>query len=116
MVLDGDKVAQRIQRLMNALNMTQKQLAEQLGITQPAISKYLQGRIPPADVLINIAQLSRVSIEWILTGSAVSRQSQVAEPAPAYQTSSAVADKLERLPAHIRNDFENLLESLVKYF
>ena len=116
MVLDGKKVAQRLQRLMNALNMTQRQLAEQLGITQPAISKYLQGRIPPADVLLNIAQISKVSMEWLLTGSNVSWQSQVAEPASAYHTRSAVVDKLERLPAHIRNDFESLLESLLKYF
>jgi transcriptional regulator with XRE-family HTH domain len=116
MVSDGQKVAMRIQRLMKALNLNQQQLAEQLGITQPAISKYLQGRIPPADVLYNIAKMSQVTMEWILTGSEFKRKGQVAEPLSEYQSSSVLVEKLERLPAHVRKDFEQLLESLVKYF
>lgn len=116
MVLDGQKVAMRIQRLMKALNLNQQQLAEQLGITQPAISKYLQGRIPPADVLYNLARMSQVSMEWILTGSELQQKGQVAESLSKYQASPVLAEKFERLPAHVRKDFEQLLESLVKYF
>ena len=116
MVSDGQKVAMRIQRLMKALNLNQQQLADQLGITQPAISKYLQGRIPPADVLYNLAKMSQVTMEWILTGSEIKRNGQVAEPLSEYQSSSVLLEKFERLPAHIRKDFEQLLESLVKYF
>jgi transcriptional regulator with XRE-family HTH domain len=116
MIPDGQKVAMRIQRLMRALNLNQQQLAEQLGITQPAISKYLQGRIPPADVLYNLAKISQVTMEWILTGSEFRRDGQIAEPMPEYQSGSILVEKLERLPVHIRKDFEQLLESLVKYF
>jgi len=116
MVSDGQKVAMRIQRLMKALNLNQQQLAEQLGITQPAISKYLQGRIPPADVLYSLAKMSQVTMEWILTGSEVQGNGQIAEPLSEYHFSSVLVEKFERLPAHIRKDFEQLLESLIKYF
>ena len=114
MDLDGQKVAMRIQRLMRALNLNQKQLADQLGITQPAISKYLQGRIPPADVLYQLAKISQVTMEWILNGSEYQPKGKIAEPLSEYQ--SSLMEKIERLPVHIRKDFEQLLESIIKYF
>ncbi len=116
MVIDDQKVALRLQRLMKALNMTQQQMAEAIGITQPAISKYLQGRIPPADVLFRIAQLSQVSMEWILSGAVTGTSGKISEPLTGYMTDTALLQKLERLPAGVRKDFEQLLESLVKYF
>jgi len=116
MDIDGYAVARRIQRLMRAFDLNQKQLATKLNITQPAVSKYLQGRIPPADVLLHIAHLTEVSMEWILTGTDSQISRKVAEPGGNYLSVSRLEDKLERLPPQVRDDFEQLIDSLRKFF
>jgi len=61
------EISKRINFIMFELGINQIQLAKMLNITQPAISKYLKGRVPPPFVLLNLAKFSGKSIEWILT-------------------------------------------------
>ena len=112
----GNEVARRIERMMHALNMNQKQLADQLQITQPAVSKYLQGRIPPAEILLKLAQLAGVSMEWILTGRTRAAGTAVAEPSAVYEAASQLQRKLDRLPPRIKEDLDQLIDSMSGYF
>ena len=51
------------------LDMSQKQFAEELGITQPMVSKYEKGEtIPSAQILLKIAKLGKTTVEKILEG------------------------------------------------
>lgn len=43
-------------------------IAEKLGVTHTTASNYLKGRLPAADVLIAIADQTKVSLNWLLTG------------------------------------------------
>lgn len=116
MKIVGTEVARRIERMMHALNMNQKQLADHLQITQPAISKYLQGRIPPAGILLNLAEMAGVSIEWILTGRTRPAGTGVAEPSAVYDAASRLQKKLDRLPPRVKEDLDQLVDSLAEYF
>lgn len=62
------EITARIDSIRRQKNMKQEQLAAALGISQPAVSKYLKDRIPPGDILLKLARLSNTTIEWILTG------------------------------------------------
>jgi len=62
------EITARIDSIRRQKNMNQEQLAAALGISQPAVSKYLKDRIPPGDILLKLARLSNTTIEWILTG------------------------------------------------
>lgn len=49
------------------VNMTQPQLANKLGLTKSVISAYETGlRMPSYDVLIHIAQIFKVSTDYLL--------------------------------------------------
>ena len=65
---DSAALAGRIRDLMTRLELTQTALAGLLGVTQPAVSQYLRGRMPPAAVLIRLAHLGDTTVEWLLTG------------------------------------------------
>lgn len=61
------KVGERI-RLVRG-NRTQTEFAKALGVKkQNYISRYERGRIPSPDLLVRIAEMGRVSIDWLLTG------------------------------------------------
>lgn len=48
---------------------TQTEFAKALGVKkQNYISRYERGRIPSPDLLVRIAQMGRVSTDWLLTG------------------------------------------------
>jgi transcriptional regulator with XRE-family HTH domain len=113
MSIDQTHVSKRLLLLMHKLNLNQKQLAAALQITQPAVSKYLNGRIPPAPVLLNLAKMSDLSMEWILTGGNDQAAMRVAEPKTEYQTSKRLSEKIERLPQEVQIQFENLINVLV---
>jgi transcriptional regulator with XRE-family HTH domain len=57
----------RIARLRRDLGMTQAELAERLGVSQPAVSDYENGDIRlPADVVVEIARIVGVSTDELL--------------------------------------------------
>lgn len=114
--INGNEVARRIDRMMHALNLNQKQLADHLQITQPAVSKYLQGRVPPAEILLHLSVLAGVSMEWILTGQTRPALTGVAEPSAVYEAATQLQKKLDRLPPRIKEDFDHLIDSLSGYF
>jgi transcriptional regulator with XRE-family HTH domain len=107
------EVGARITMLMRTGRMTQQKFAAELGITQPAVSKYLQGRIPPPLVLLKMAQLANVSMEWILTGHTSRSGGAVAEIQAAYDRQDLNA-KIRRLPGPIRQILENLVNELLQ--
>lgn len=61
-------ITERVNFIRREANLNQEQLAAKLHISQPAVSKYLKDRIPPADILLKLANLGGTTIEWILTG------------------------------------------------
>lgn len=73
---------ERIKTLRVLLNKTQKEFAKYIGIPQPSMSAYENGKNKPTiEVLINIAEKCSVSIDWLCgrqTGSALADLSDVA--------------------------------------
>lgn len=53
---------------MNNCELTQKQIAVQLELTEGAIINYKRNRIPKAFELLRIADYFGVTMEWLLTG------------------------------------------------
>jgi transcriptional regulator with XRE-family HTH domain len=73
--LSGEEVAVSMKALgrrirqLRGFEVTQDEFARKLGISQSQLSKYERGIVaPPADVLMRIKELFRVSIDWLLTG------------------------------------------------
>ncbi len=57
----------RLKSLRNQTGLTQKQLAERLGVTKSVVSYYeLQERYPSPEVLIKLAQIFHVSADYLL--------------------------------------------------
>ena len=106
--IEHSAVAIRIRSLMRKLGLNQAGLAEALGITQPAVSKYLNDRMPPVEVFYQLALLGNVSIEWLLTGTEPSSGMQVSEPRSAYQS----PEKMIRLPRHVREALQVIIDEL----
>lgn len=110
--IDHAQVAGRIRRIMRDLGHTQAGLAEVLETTQPAISKYLGGRIPPAEVLYRLAALGGVSMEWLLTGIEPRSAQKIAEPSGTYRTYISADARLASLPENIRDALQLVIEYL----
>jgi transcriptional regulator with XRE-family HTH domain len=63
----ADTLGQRIARLRRDRGLTQVELAEQLGVTQPAVSDYENDDTRlPADVAVQIARILGVSTDELL--------------------------------------------------
>lgn len=60
----------RIMQLRNSMGLTQAQLAKRLHISASAQGMYEQGRrVPSIDILIAMAQVFSVSLDYLITGS-----------------------------------------------
>jgi transcriptional regulator with XRE-family HTH domain len=65
--VSAQEVGERIRAVRG--KKTQTEFAEALGVKkQNYISRYERGRIPSPDLLVRIARMGRVSIDWLLTG------------------------------------------------
>ncbi len=113
--MQGESVARRIEQLMKSRGWTQKDLAAALGVSQPAVSQYLKGRIPPAPVLYQLARLGRTSMEWILTGTSRDRPpaQQVQEPGSTYGNRETILRLYQQLPPPLQQALLTFLHRLV---
>jgi transcriptional regulator with XRE-family HTH domain len=111
--MDTKQIARRIELIQKQSKLSQADLAALLGVTQPAIHHYLQGRIPPAGVLLRLAQLQGTSIEWILTGLERAAE-MVSEPVQGYQSgeTDSLCRKLNKLTPEQRQTLENFIDTL----
>lgn len=65
--LENSKIGERIARLRKDRGLTQKELAERLGVSQPVVSDYENDVIRlPADVVITLAGILSVSADELL--------------------------------------------------
>ena len=63
-------MAEKIEELLKKHNMSQRELAERINVTEAAISKYItSGRIPRADILGKIAVALDVTTDYLLGNS-----------------------------------------------
>ena len=62
-------LAKQIRTLRINAGMSQSQLAEKLNVSPSAVGMYEQGRrVPAVDMLIEIANLFEVSLDYLITG------------------------------------------------
>jgi transcriptional regulator with XRE-family HTH domain len=115
MQLKQKEISQRIRWIMHNLNLNQHQLAQQLRITQPAVSKYLLSRIPPPAVLLRLAQLADTTVDWILTGRKESTQGKVAEKGDVYKATLSLTDNFQSLPFEVQDQLNNFIDVLTQH-
>lgn len=108
------KPQDRIRKIMQKKNFTQQHLSELLEISQPALSNYLKGRMPPADVLYQIARLDNTTVEWLLTGRKLKQTTSVHESQPAYGNEYLMLKFWRKLPAKIQKDLLVLVNHLIE--
>lgn len=74
------------------------EMARQLGIRPSTYDRYERDRTPPADLLVKVAELGGVTLEWLLTGEGPKTQVRVADP-EAERLTQRVKELLVRQPA-----------------
>ena len=63
-------LSKQIVQLRKKEGMSQSQLAKALGVSPSAIGMYEQGRrVPTLDIIIAMAQLFEVSLDYLITGA-----------------------------------------------
>ena len=70
--MDAKKTGNFIVERRKAINMTQKELAEKLHITDKAVSKWERGlSFPDISILIPLSEVLNVSLYDLLTGGSI---------------------------------------------
>lgn len=106
-------LAGRIEEIMQQKGMTQSQLAALLGISQPAVSGYLQGRMPPSDILFKIARIGGTTVEWLMEGGPRDAPAaQVREPTAPYGQTAVLIELWARLPEAVQQSLLVLIRHL----
>jgi transcriptional regulator with XRE-family HTH domain len=112
-MINISEIGQRIDLIRKQNGWTQGQLAEALQLSQPAVSKYLKERIPPAETLLRLAQIGNTTIEWILCGQKSyffqENNLRVNEENKAYDAEYNLAKKIALLPVDLRNAIETMI-------
>ncbi|MEY8575653.1 helix-turn-helix domain-containing protein [Oscillospiraceae bacterium 21-37] len=67
-MLDSKRIAAFITRSRREQGLTQAQVAEKLGVSYQAVSKWERGTIPNVEILVELAKLLQVSVDTLLAG------------------------------------------------
>ncbi len=109
-------LGQRIETIRLNLGLTQNELAKALNVSQSAVSKYLNNRMPPGDVLYRLAQLGKTTMEWIVTGKKSylygEEMLQVREDEVQYDADLNLAKQIAGLPHEARQALVTLIHLL----
>ena len=64
-----DNLGGRIAELLTQLNMTQRELANKVNVTEVSMSRYIKGdRVPKGPVIANIATALHTTTDYLLNG------------------------------------------------
>ena len=73
-----DTFGERLQDLLKAQNLTQKEFAEKINCTESAVSRYISGeRMPKGDLLVKIAILLNTTTDYLLNGTPSDKESEL---------------------------------------
>lgn len=76
--MEMQEIGRRISLYRKAINMTQNDLAEEMGISYQAVSSWERGQtLPDVLKLSDLAKVLKVSVEDILTGKLANEEEQV---------------------------------------
>ena len=107
---------ERIDLIRRESGLTQQQFSVELGVSQAAVSKYLTGRIPPAEVLLRIARLGKTTVEWLLSGEKNYFSSNdniiAADSSELYDAEHKLVQKIAALPPKTREAINILIDEL----
>ena len=66
----SEQFNERLQQAISRSGMTQKELAEKVGITEAAVSHYLKGdRMPRSAVAVKLADVLNMSVDELMRGN-----------------------------------------------
>lgn len=66
--IDPIEFGKRLKQVLKAQNITQTDVAKNIGISKTSVNNYVQGRIPDATILYQLALQCNTSMEWLLSG------------------------------------------------
>ena len=66
--MDSKRVAAFIAMKRREMGLTQTQVAEKLGVSYQAVSKWERGTVPNVEIVVELAKLLRVSVDTLLAG------------------------------------------------
>jgi|GEM_PF-2761049 len=96
MEFDKDFFAENLIQLRELNSLTQKQLAEKIGLKTSTVGSYETGAsLPSIDSLLKIATILNVSINKLLTGKEINQVSELAEAQVGYGIKEA-NDQLQK--------------------
>lgn len=73
-----DTFGERIQNLLKAQNMAQKEFAEKIGCTESAVSRYISGeRMPKGNLLVKISVILDTTTDYLLNGTPSDKDSEL---------------------------------------
>ena len=65
-----EKIGERIASLLKNEGLSQKELAQLVGITEPALSRYIKGeRQPKMEVIANLATALNTTSDYLISGN-----------------------------------------------
>lgn len=73
--MNQDKIGKFIAEQRKSMNLTQEQLAEKLGITDRAVSKWERGlNLPDASLMIELSNILNITVNELLTGEIIKKE------------------------------------------
>ncbi len=96
---------------MRELGLTQNQLAEAVGMSQPGIGNCLKGHFPKADNLYYLSRALGMTMENLLTGSEARPLSAAEDGAEYFANSRMPEEKSDRLKKEVA-ELEAVLDRL----
>jgi len=105
-------VLKNLKVLREDANVTQKQLADAVGVSQQSINKYENHNIEPdIDTLIRIADYFNTSIDYLIGFSDIRRKTEAVKPYDLNQEEAKLIDQYRHLSKKQKQCVSLILES-----
>lgn len=80
--VNTSRIGERLNKLIKKHDLTQRDFATRVGVTEQSIGNYISNRrTPPVDVLLRMKQEFQFSLDWLLAGE--EKQERVFQESPA---------------------------------